>query len=244
MFILPLMKDHPPVLSNHIIQWSIWRSLTVLNFNLLAYEYEILEMPLALFFCVFFLTNIRRVTSIQRCCLTRIGITIVNIKQSHGCLIFIIKISIPRKMVFILKQVPGCRWITTMYLSSNRKKNHNGKSNWRSHSLNIKMPSFKRVATGLAEKIPRLSPDCQHKFQSLSRYIHCGNFLQYIQNHIKITLFIHRCFNAVVLKKSQHKRMFSTSWKLSVSCAKHYAKHENKSSLEKHLLTNDIWMKT
>ena len=41
------------------------------------------------------------------------------------------------------------------------------------------------------------------------------------------------------LEKGQHKRTFSTSWKLSTSCAKHYAKHENKSSLKKNLLAND-----
>ena len=71
-------------------------------------------------------------------------------------------------------------------------------------------------------------PDCQHKFQSLSRYIPCGEFLQYIQNQIEITLFINIWFNIVVLKIGQHKRTFSTTWKLSISCAEHYAKHENK----------------
>ena len=78
-----------------------------------------------------------------------------------------------------------------------------------------------RVATGMAEKysptFPWQFPDCQHKFQSLSRYISCGDFLQYIQNHIEISSFINRCFNIVVLEIGQHKRTFSTSWKVSIS---------------------------
>ena len=53
-------------------------------------------------------------------------------------------------------------------------------------------------------------------------------FLQYITNHIEITLFVNRCFNIVVLKIGQHKRTFSTSRKLSISCAEFYAKHGNK----------------
>ena len=61
---------------------------------------------------------------------------------------------------------------------------------------------------------------------SLSRYIPSGDFLQYIQNNIEITSFINRCFNIVVLKIGQHKGTFSTSWKLSISCAEHYAKHK------------------
>ena len=97
---------------------------------------------------------------------------------------------------------------------------------------------------GWQKKIPWLFPDCQHNVESLSWYIPCGYFLQYIQNHTEITSFINRCFNIVVLKKDQHKRTFSTSWKLLISCAKHYAKYENKSSLWKNLLANDDWMRT
>ena len=50
--------------------------------------------------------------------------------------------------------------------------------------------------------------DCQHKLQSLSRYIPCGEFLQYIQNHIEISLFINRCFNIVVLKRVSTRERF------------------------------------
>ena len=82
-------------------------------------------------------------------------------------------------------------------------------------------------------------PDFSLTFPWLpTRYIPCGDFLQYIPNHIEITLFIYRCFNIVVLKMSQHKRTFSTSWKLLISCAEHYAKHENKSILEKNHSAN------
>ena len=41
-------------------------------------------------------------------------------------------------------------------------------------------------------------------------------FLQCIQNHTEITLFINRCFNIVVLKIGQHKGTLSTPWKLSI----------------------------
>ena len=78
------------------------------------------------------------------------------------------------------------------------------------------LPMYDRVATGLAEKnsltFPWHFPNCQHKLQSLLRYIPYGDFLQYIQNHIEITLYLNRCFNRVVLKIGQHKRTFSTSW--------------------------------
>ena len=88
------------------------------------------------------------------------------------------------------------------------------------------------VATGLAEinslTFPWHFPDCQHKFQSLSQYNPRRVFLQCIQNHREITSFITRRFNIVVLKLGQHKRTFTTSWKLLISCVKQYAKHENK----------------
>ena len=102
---------------------------------------------------------------------------------------------------------------------------------WMQKSVNKYHSDIIRVAMRFAEKesltFPWHFPDCQHKFQSLSRYIPCGDFLQNIQNHIEITLFINRCFNLVLIKIGQHKRTFSTSGKLAISCSKHYAKHEN-----------------
>ena len=95
-----------------------------------------------------------------------------------------------------------------------------------------------RVATRLVDKnsltFPWHFPDYKHKFQSLSRYITCGDFSQYIQNHIEFTLFINRCFNIVVLKIGQHKRTLSTPWKLSVFCVEHYA----------NMKINKIWKKS
>ena len=69
-------------------------------------------------------------------------------------------------------------------------------------------------------------------------------FLPYILNHIEITLFINRCFNIVVLKIGQHKRMFSTSWKLLISCAEPYGNMKTNRVQNKNHLMNDIWMRT
>ena len=91
------------------------------------------------------------------------------------------------------------------------------------------------------KKIPWLFPDSKHKFQSMSPYIHCGDFCDIFKAQ-KITLFINRCFNAVVLKIGQHKRTFLTSWKLSISCAEHYAKQEKfwKKSFGKWYLNENL----
>ena len=131
-----------------------------------------------------------------------------------------------------------CRQATSHYLSQFRPQSMSHKSVVRPQWVK-KFPQRVQkcwnnkvsVATGLAEKssltFPWHFPDCQHKFQSLSRYIPCGNFCN-IPNHIEITLFTNRCLNIVVLKRGQYKRTLSTSWKLSISCAEYYAKHENK----------------
>ena len=44
---------------------------------------------------------------IWRCCLTSIGISIIEIRWSHDRLIFIMQVSIPGKMVFVLKWGPS-----------------------------------------------------------------------------------------------------------------------------------------
>ena len=97
------------------------------------------------------------------------------------------------------------------------RKNKSFKWNKISHKNICDMPQCRQTGLprGWQKKIPWLFPNCQHKFQSLLRYIPGGDFLQYIQNHIEITLLINTCFNIVVLKIGQPKRMFPTSWKLS-----------------------------
>ena len=92
-----------------------------------------------------------------------------------------------------------------------------------------------RVATRLSEKIsltfPWQFPDCHYKFQSLSWYIPCGEFLQYIQNHIEIVV-------------STRERFQNHMNCRHLMPADHYAKHENKLSSEKNHLANDIWLGT
>ena len=92
-----------------------------------------------------------------------------------------------------------------------------------------------RVATRLSEKIsltfPWQFPDCHYKFQSLSWYIPCGDFLQYIQNHIEIVV-------------STRERFQNHMNCRHLMPADHYAKHENKLSSEKNHLANDIWLGT
>ena len=74
---------------------------------------------------------------------------------------------------------------------------------------------------GWQKNIPRLFPD--NSLTANTNSSHCRDiylvviFLQYIENHIEISSFINRCFNIVVLEIGQHKRTFSTSWKVSIS---------------------------
>ena len=57
--------------------------------------------------------------------LTTVEIPILKIRQSHKCLVLIIKISISGKMVLILKQDPG-QWFNIKMLSYQYRKSHCG----------------------------------------------------------------------------------------------------------------------
>ena len=60
-----------------------------------------------------------------------------------------------------------------------------------------------KVATGLAEKNSITANTNSSHGHDIYIYIHCGDFLQYIQNHIEITLFINRCFTSLENRSAQ-----------------------------------------
>ena len=75
------------------------------------------------------------------------------------------------------------------------------------YSVSISIRLLFTVATGLAEKKSLTFPWLPTQIPAIVA-IYPGDFLQYIQNHIEITLFINQCFNIVALKKVRTRERF------------------------------------
>ena len=145
-----------------------------------------------------------------------------------------------------LTRVDCCKTSTETMRASPWLLNHHCR-NWRLSFDSLQChqwwSSSHRVATGLAKKKNSLTFPWLPTQVPVTVTIYTMVIFAIYSNHIEITSFINTCFNIVVLKIGQHKGTFSTSWKFSISCAEHYAKHE-KNKVRKNQLANNIWMGT